>query len=102
MANSSAISSLKLFFASLFEISHSLFCSLYDIDYPYLYSYAFICACLIFSIRAAFEGRACNVSLYLCFLELLLVGKSVLRSVKIKFKLSSVIKTSLYDFGQVS
>lgn len=99
MANSSATSSLKLFFASPFGSNHSLFCSLYDVDY--LYSYAFIRVCLPFSIRAAFEGRACNLSLYLCFLELLLVGKSVSRSVKIEFKLSSVIKTFIYDLGQV-
>lgn len=103
MANSTATSSLKLPFVSPIGSKRYLSCSLYDVHYLYLYTYASpLCICLTFSIRAAFERRACNLSLYLCFLELLLVGKSLLRSVRIKFNLSSVSKPFIYDLGQVS
>lgn len=63
-----------------------------------MYLYVYISCSLK---RAAFgEGPVA----YLCnyFLELILVGKSVLRSVRIKFKLSSMIKTFIYDIGQIS
>lgn len=83
MANSSVTSSLKLPFVSQFGSNHFLSYSLYDIGYLYWYTYAFICVRLTFSIRAAFERRACNLSWHLCFLELLLVGQSVLRSGRI-------------------
>lgn len=46
--------------------------------------------------------EGCVAHLCICFLELLLVGKSILRSVRIKFKFSSMIKTLIYDFWQIS
>ena len=62
----------------------SLLLALWQIIFIYmrmpLYAY------VIFTIRAAFARRVYNFSWYLCFLELLLVGKSDLRSVRIQFR----------------
>lgn len=46
--------------------------------------------------------EGCVAYLSLCFPELLLVGKSILRSVRIKFKLSCMITAFVYDLGQIS